>query len=381
MIFFLIDDDESTNEQDALALIPVYKDKTDVRVYLFSERIESDTLLRSLSEKCANLKVFRVDETQSLVFNYLYENSHLEKSMFKTAVPMHGEKIISVVIIGLDKVGAELLKALTWCGQMNGYKLIINAFDESPFAESRLRASCPELISRSGVKEKGEAYYEIVIHNGIDYRSSEFLEAVSGVSPITYLFVTTGQDERNIDVAMNIHTILERHNALPPICAYIRNPHKASLLREHSLSYKGKKYTIFVFGDLESCYSHDRILFSQLEKTALERHIKWCKSGVENWNENDEAKAEIDFYTSEYNYRSSIAWVIRKKWRDVCDIARQERAELEHKGWNAYMRSIGYSYSGSTDKASRNDRAKLHHDLVSFDKLREAEKHQDEADL
>jgi hypothetical protein len=65
-------------------------------------------------------------------------------------------------------------------------------------------------------------------------------------------------------------------------------------------------------------------------QTALERHIKW-------------GGAEIEFYTSEYNYRSSLAWVIRKKWRDMCGIAKLERPELEHKGWNAYMRSIGYS--------------------------------------
>lgn len=58
-----------------------------------------------------------------------------------------------------------------------------------------------------------------------------------------------------------------------------------------------------------------------------------------------------------------------------------EWVELEHKGWNAYMRSIGYSYSGSTDKASRNDRARLHHDLVCFDDLSEAEKRKDDADL
>jgi hypothetical protein len=108
-------------------------------------------------------------------------------------------------------------------------------------------------------------------------------------------------------------------------------------------------------------------MFSQLEQTALERHKKW-------------GGTEIEFYTSEYNYRSSLAWVIRKKWRDECGIAKQERTELEHKGWNAYTRSIGYSFSGSTDKATRNDLAKLHHDLVCFDKLSDAEKHKDDAD-
>ena len=42
---------------------------------------------------------------------------------------------------------------------------------------------------------------------------------------------------------------------------------------------------------------------------------------------------------------------------------------LEHRRWNAYMRSEGYIYSGSRDRESRNDLAKMHPDLVSLDKL------------
>jgi hypothetical protein len=363
LYFFLIDDDESINEEDASALMPSCKDKTNVRVYVRSERVESDLLLQSLSGAEARVKLFRIDETHSLVFNYLYENS-----LFEKAVAMNGEKIISVVIIGLDKAGAALLKAVCWYGQMNGYKLVINAFDESPSAESHLRADCPELIKRSGKKEKGEAYYEIAVHNGTDYGSSEFLEAVRGVSPITALFVTTGNDERNIDISLNVHIILEQNKVLPPITACVRNPHKAAFLREYGLSdFKRQKYNISVFGDLESCYSCNRVMYSRLEQKALERHKKWGE--------------EKDFYTSEYYYRSSMASIIRKKWRDECGIVFSERAELEHKGWNAYMRSIGYSYSGSTGKASRNDRAKLHPDLVCFDDLSEEEKRKDEADL
>lgn len=52
---------------------------------------------------------------------------------------------------------------------------------------------------------------------------------------------------------------------------------------------------------------------------------------------------------------------------------------LEHRRWNAYMRSEGYIYSGSTDKASRNDLAKAHNDLVPFSWLSEEEKRKDSA--
>ena len=62
------------------------------------------------------------------------------------------------------------------------------------------------------------------------------------------------------------------------------------------------------------------------------------------------------------------------------ELTQQEREiieSLEHRRWNAYMRSEGYVYSGSKDKASRNDLAKMHHDLVEYQALTEEEKRKD----
>ena len=64
------------------------------------------------------------------------------------------------------------------------------------------------------------------------------------------------------------------------------------------------------------------------------------------------------------------------------DLAEAERdiiEVLEHRRWNAYMRSEGYVFSGSTDKSSRNDLAKMHNDLVDFSSLTEEEKRKDSA--
>ena len=61
-------------------------------------------------------------------------------------------------------------------------------------------------------------------------------------------------------------------------------------------------------------------------------------------------------------------------------LTEQERRELEvleHRRWNAYMRSEGYIYSGSPEKSSRNDLGKMHHDLVNFEDLTEEDKRKD----
>ena len=41
------------------------------------------------------------------------------------------------------------------------------------------------------------------------------------------------------------------------------------------------------------------------------------------------------------------------------------------------MRAEGYVYSGSKDKKSRNDLAKMHHDLVDYSALSEEDKRKD----
>ena len=113
-----------------------------------------------------------------------------------------------------------------------------------------------------------------------------------------------------------------------------------------------------------------------MEKLALERHLKWGK--------------EEEFWQYEYNYRSSMASAIHMKARIDCGFLAAGKKEneltpmerdsleiLEHKRWNAYMRSEGYVYSGSHEKSSRNDLAKMHHDLVDFESLTEEEKRKD----
>jgi hypothetical protein len=141
-------------------------------------------------------------------------------------------------------------------------------------------------------------------------------------------------------------------------------------------NYKGQEYDIEFIGDIESSYTEDVIISSDLERKALASHKK-------NYPEDE-------FWTYEYNYRSSIASIIHMKARIMCGIPGAAKKEedltvaerdiiekLEHRRWNAYMRAEGYIFSGSKDPSSRNDLAKMHHDLVDFSSLTDKEKRKD----
>ena len=117
---------------------------------------------------------------------------------------------------------------------------------------------------------------------------------------------------------------------------------------------------------------------SALYQAALQRHLKWGR--------------EREFWAYEFNFRSSVASAIHFEMRRLCgmpgagkkeeELTPEERDALEvleHRRWNAYMRSEGYVFSGSTDKASRNDLARAHNDLVPFERLSEEEKRKDSA--
>lgn len=371
--FFAIGSDESENLVQSLKLIELYKDRKDTHIYVFSTKIESELLLTAVDK--GEVKVRRINEVQSLVNRILYEKGEI---LFGNArkITDHTKKI-TAVIVGMGCHGTEMLKALTWYGQMDGYKLEIHAFDADPLAEEKLTAAAPELMSEdyNGVDMEGEAQYKITVHSGIDVASISFVKAISAITDTTYVFVALGNDDVNIHTAVNLRMYFERMKIHPVIHAVVYNSYQKKAL-DGIKNYRGQAYDIEFIGDMESSYTENVIIDSDLEDEALRRHLKWGK--------------EEEFWTYEYNYRSSVASAIHMRARIICgipgaakkekDLTDEERTiieTLEHRRWNAYMRAEGYVFSGSKEKSSRNDLAKMHHDLVDFSSLTEEEKRKD----
>ena len=298
--------------------------------------------------------------------------------LFDNAIPAQdGIKEIHAVIVGLGHHGTEMLKALTWYCQMDGYRVHIHAFDRDPLAEEKLTAAAPELLSPkyNGVFVKGEAQYTITVHSGYDTATARFADAVSRIQSASYVLISLGDDDLNTQTAVQLRMLFARAGIHPVIQAILYDSRRKAAMTNIT-NFRKQPYDIEFVGDLQSSYAEDNIIRSSLEEQALQRHLKW-------------GKAE-EFWNYEYNYRSSMAAALHMQARIHCGIPGADLPEeemqgeaktrfemLEHRRWNAYMRSEGYVYSGSPDASSRNDLAKMHHNLVDYDTLPEADKRKD----
>ncbi len=373
VFLFAIGENESENTDLSLRLIEICRDRAGTNLYVFSSGIESELLLNAVDK--GEVKVRRINEVLSLVNRELYERGEL---LFESAREADdGTKRISAVVVGMGRHGTEMVKALSWFGQMDGYSLEINAFDKDPLATEKFVAIAPELMSPdyNGVTVDGEAQYKITVHSDTDVTTALFADKIAEIEDATYVLVALGSDDINISTAVKLRMYFERMKIHPLIHAIVYNSRQKKALSEIR-NYRGQAYGIAFIGDMESSYTEDVIIDSEPEEEALKRHLKWGK--------------EEEFWTYEYNYRSSMASAIHMKARINCGIPGACKKEeeltdeergiievLEHRRWNAYMRAEGYVYSGSKDKSSRNDLAKMHHDLVDFASLTEEDKRKD----
>ena len=372
IMVFAIAEDEAYNINIALKMIENYRDHDNIAMYVFSTRVEGDILLTKANK--GKIKIRRVNEVRSLIYSMLYEDG---LDLFRNAKPDGDRKKITAAIVGMGQHGTEMLKALAWYCQMDGYKLEIHAFEKDPTIEDRLISECPDLLSEkyNGVSVPGEAEYTIRIHPGIIVETNTFIEEIRKIPDVTYVLVSLGADEMNIRTAVDLRKTFERMGVKPVIQTIVYSTEEMKALAGVT-NYRGQPYQIDFVGDLQTMYSEKVILFSELEKEALDLHLRWGK--------------EDEFWQYEYNYRSCVACAIHIRARRACGIPgtdkafdeqtaeeRRTIAALEHRRWNAYLRGEGYIYSGSREKSSRNDLGKMHHDLVAFDLHPEAEQLKD----
>ncbi len=375
--FFLIGRDEDRNLIQAVKLIEKCKSKKrrNAEIYVFSKKVESGLVLSSMDT--APVKVRRINEVRLLVNRIL---QHDGQRLFETALPVGSDsKTISAVIVGLGSYGTEMMKALTWYGQMDGYAIEINAFDQDKNAESKIAAVAPILTQSSG--GDGEARFKINVHSETDVDQRSFWDAIKRLPAATYVFVALGDDEDNIRTAVNLRTHFAKRNMFPMIQAIVYDSKLKQALQESSQcaedgspvcklkTFEGRSYGIEFVGDVESSFTKD-VIEPEIEEAALKIHLQYKPDGT------DLSEHEKNFWRYEYNYNSSISTAIHMEAIKKCNLPQGKTAdkrfleELEHRRWIAYMSSEGYEYGKKKDHL-----AKTHPALTEYKKLDHDEYH------
>lgn len=319
------------------------------------------------------VKTFRINYDILFIYHYLkeqgtklFDNAKYDEKLKR--------KVISVLIFGLGRYGKQLLKALCWYCQMDGYYLKITGIDKDPNILSKLSSEAPELFDEHNKKDVfGDAQYDITIYQGVANHTLEFDNILKGLKDITVAFACTGEDERNVDAAMNMRMNFERIDTHPIIYATVSGD-RAELFN-NATNFRGVAYNIDYLGDYKTSYSIDTIMNTGLEAKALELHCRY--------------KKEEEFWKYEYNYRSSLATAIHLEAKLHCkipgageelesldELVRNKLEALEHRRWNAFMRGEGYIHTPDQDKV-KTSLGKMHYDLVSYDELSEEDKRKD----
>jgi hypothetical protein len=284
-----------------------------------------------------------------------------------------------------------MLKSLAWFGQMDGYFLEIQALDIDSAAEEKLSFLCPELLDEkyNNKNDPNEAMYSITVHSGVDTNSQAFADVVKGLATRTTLaFVSLGDSERNIDTAISLRILFERFgdpkNNRPPIYAVLHDTEKIMMLNSVS-DFSEESYYINLIGDYQDMFSYEMIFDPRLESEAEEYHVFWSVKSSGDASEEQIRKTSEEFWGKEYYRNSSISRVIHNKavriYGPLSDENKALNSEaetsllagmLEHRRWNAYMRSEGFVYNDI-----RNNLAKQHNRLVRYDELSVAEQEKD----
>ena len=342
-------DDEQENLADALTVIDRMKQesrsRTDPILYVFSTRPEAELVLdgtTNLRERVPGGKIHirRIDEARALIYDLLSVPESRETgdgkpwSIFDTATEENGKKEIRVLIVGCGHFGREMMKALPWCCVHEEYHLTVNVIEKERIRK-QLELQYPGLMFPESLPDRDEIAYKIQVRDETDLFSVDF-ESPEGralYGNTGLVAVCLGDDALNLKAAIYLREVFSRME--PGAGPYIMTD-VSELGDNIEMRFCGSKkaecdYRLHAIGR-KRIYSVKCLMAPEIERFALALHKVWDPS-------------DDNFYAYDYNYRSSMAealfWLNRKRLgMDVSPSA--ENMALEHRRWNAYMRSEGF---------------------------------------
>lgn len=319
----------------------------------------------------------------------------------------HGNHI-SVAIIGCGRTGMRMLKTVYWAGQIDGYTLKIRVYDKNADkVREKFYQQCP------GLKDENTIQFVKADVETLEFRD-KLLEENNSFDA-TYIVVAMGDDQLNFSTSDELFKIYRRSNGfdgekMPEIFARVRSNLKSqSYVNENEFLTKRH---IHLFGTAESIFSKETLFNTELENLAFAVHLAYSKLLQAEKGADDFEKAYLDFKTSEYNRRSSMAAalhipaklhmcdtdieIVENIFSDSDEITEKLKEKLEtytnrirdskelermarneHDRWNAFSLSEGYQSATKEEmlqyskisKKTKDDLSMLHLCITDWESL------------
>jgi len=328
--FFYIKDDASVNMEDAFFSLERYKERTNTEFFIFSPAEEHDSILNSVDT--GKVIVRRVNSMQSFVHMFLYKEG---KELFDTAEYMSdGRRRISIALVGFGAYGREFARVLPWYCSQQGFVTeihIIEKFDE-PMAT--FRGSYPSLNYTDSDSFDPNCPYSITFHP-VNVETEQFAKDAETISSFTYALVLTGDDDRNLRIAIRLRTLFRRLGTCPIIRTRVYNS-TMSYISSELKNHNGQNYDIRMLGSLQETYSYESVIDSEWSTHAKEE--------LKTYNTPERWKFE-------YYHTTAITHAIYKKTAlMLCiDTEGEEFKKYYHDSWCAYMYARGYTFATIKD--------------------------------
>lgn len=377
-------------ESDNISIVNALKDKIkdsgdkDIKdIRLFMEiNSPSWSMYRSKDDYLPSNKITLslIDTKESFAYDTLMKNSIFEDYVLSA----EGNKQINILILGMNDINLQLLKVMLPLSQMPGYMPTFVIFDGGNNLDT-LKGAMPEIFEKG--YELGDSLYKIIYRENISFNGQSFEDQLDEFcQETTFAFVNVDDDITNIEVAERLRGYIYRNSM---------EEDSKILLRLKNLStdlwnMEGLK----VVGTDNEYYSYESITASLIEKDAKELQQKRQREKKER-NPMHKIISWREYCNNEYNRRSSYARTLSLKYKkmelninNVEEGSKEFNEDIwkmyEHMRWNVYTRCMGYhlmpkSYIGTGKEDDKNIRiiAKVHKDLLPYDKLSKDEKDKD----
>lgn len=352
---YLNKDDENQNIADAtkiikrLSVLRNNEEISDTDLYVFTGQPAHELLLNAIPKNKVNLRILDIN---MMLAQYFLINDKDMAECFKGCI--EGREY-EISFLGFKKFNETLFKCIVWFLQCHEDKKVlkINIYTDDETAE-QISEKYPELISDENLRDIPSCSVNIFskYNPSEDNSSIIFVDCEDDTENINKSVRVSEKASgfRNTDT-LRIKTPLHQQN----IITYTANESETI----HPVNHKNQKYPIdFLLYD--NIFGTEKKEFAEVEKIAEKLYMSW------------NSKENGTLYDFGFDYRSSMSSAIfwYMYYKLICKNSVPENNDknkrIEHKRWNAFMRSEGYIYSNQ-----RNDIARMHNCLDKWESLPE----------